>query len=207
MIRGIAMAGRGLAAGLAALACGGAPAWAQVDTRSKAPIDITANQAEVIASKCLAVWRGAAEALQGQSRLRADVISVYSTPKAPSKGAGTVGQPACGNADRIVADGHVYYVTPEQNARGDHAIYSAAADETVMTGDVIVVQGKDVARGDKLILKVASREARLESNRVGAGKPCRVRAVYFPNPAAPTPGGPNPGNPGPASPNPDPAQP
>jgi lipopolysaccharide export system protein LptA len=204
MIGGIAMAGRGLAAAaLAALACG--PAWAQVDTRSKAPIDITANQAEVIASKCLAVWRGAAEALQGQSRLRADVISVYSTPKAASKGAGANGQPACGNADRIVADGHVYYVTPEQNARGDHAVYSAAADEIVMTGDVIVVQGKDVARGDKLTLKVASREARLESNRVGAGKPGRVRAVYFPNPA--TPGGPNPGNPSPASPNPDPAKP
>ncbi|MGI8840215.1 MAG: LptA/OstA family protein [Caulobacteraceae bacterium] len=181
MIGGFA-AGAGRAWLAAALVAGGAAcASAQVDTRSKAPIDITANQAEVIASKCVAVWRGAAEALQGQSRLRADTISVYSTPK----GAGANGEPACGGADRIVADGHVYYVTPQQNARGDHAVYSAAADQIVLTGDVVVVQGKDVARGDKLTLKVAAREAKLESNVVGAGKLGRVRAVYFPNPTAP----------------------
>ena len=182
MIRAIAMSG-GVTAPLLGLALAGAalagPASAQVDTRSKAPIDITANQAEVINSKCLAVWRGAAEALQGQARLRADTISVYSTPK----GKGTNGQPACGGADRIVADGHVYYVTPQQNARGDHAVYSQGADEIVITGDVIVVQGRNVARGDKLTLKVATREAKLESNTIGAGKLGRVRAVYYPNPA------------------------
>ena len=70
----------------------GAGPGAQVDTRSNAPIDITANEAEVINSKCLAIWRGAAEALQGQARLRADTISVYSTPK----GVGANGQPSCG---------------------------------------------------------------------------------------------------------------
>src|SRR5665213_400276 len=157
MIRGIAMSGGAMRVASLGLAMAGAalagPASAQVDTRPKAPIDITANQAEVINSKCLAVWRGAAEALQGQARLRADTISVYSTPK----GVGANGQPACGGADRIVADGHVYYVTPQQNARGDHAVYSAAADQIVITGDVILVQGKDVGRGDKLTLDVATR--------------------------------------------------
>ncbi|MGI9169990.1 MAG: LptA/OstA family protein [Caulobacteraceae bacterium] len=169
----------GLAAALMAAAWAGA-ATAQVGMSSNAPIDITANEAEVINSKCLAIWRGAAEALQDQTRLRADTISVYSTPK----GVGANGQPACGGTDRIVADGHVYYVTPQQNARGDHAVYSAAADEIVITGDVIVVQGKDVARGDKLTLKVSPRQARLQSNAVGAGRLGRVRAVYFPDKAA-----------------------
>jgi len=181
MIRWIAMRGgatgpAALGAALLALGLAGG-AIAQVDTRSKAPIDITANQAEVIASKCVAIWRGAAEALQGQARLRADTISIYSTPK----GTGANGQPACGGTDRIVADGHVYYVTPQQNARGDHAVYSAAADQIVITGDVILVQGKDVGRGDKLTLDVATREARLESNATGAGQPGRVRAVYYPD--------------------------
>ncbi len=189
MIGGTAISGGATGPALFAAALLGAAlasvASAQVDTRSKAPIDITANQAEVINSKCLAVWRGAAEALQGQARLRADTISVYSTPK----GVGANGQPACGGADRIVADGHVYYVTPQQNARGDHAVYSQRADEIVITGDVVVVQGKDVARGDKLTLKVASREAKLESDTVGAGKPGRVRAVYYPNPTGPAAAG------------------
>ena len=150
---------------------------AQVDTKSKAPIDVTANEAEVIQSKCLAIWRGAAEAVQGQARLRADTITVYSIPK----GVDANGQASCGGADRIVADGHVYYVTPQQNARGDHAVYSQSDDQIVITGDVIVVQGNDVARGDRLTLKVSTRDAKMESNLTGPGKTGRVRGVFYPN--------------------------
>jgi lipopolysaccharide export system protein LptA len=166
-----------LTAGAVCAASSASAQVAQLDTHSKAPIDITANQAEVVQSKCLAIWRGAAEALQDKARLRADTISIYSTPKGKSAN----GQPQCGGADRIVADGHVYYVTPDQNARGDHAVYSAAADEIVMTGDVILVQGKDVARGDKLTLKISTRQATLEPGPSGAVKGARVRAVYYPD--------------------------
>ncbi len=165
-----------VATGLTGL-CAAGGAQAQVDIRSNAPIDITANEAEVINSKCLAIWRGAAEALQGQTRLRADTISVYATPK----GVGPGGQPACGGTDRIVADGRVFYVNPQQNARGDHAVYSASADQIVITGDVVVVQGRDVARGDTLTIKVSTREAKMESRAVGAGKPGRVRGVFYPD--------------------------
>ena len=166
----------GFAGAMIALCCVAA-AKAQVDTRSNAPIDITANQAEVVNSKCLAIWRGAAEALQGDSRLRADTISVYARPK----GVGTDGQPSCGGTERVVADGHVYYVTPTQNARGDHAVYLANADQIVMTGDVIVVQGKDVARGDKLTIKTKTKQFIMESGGPAAGRGGRVRGVLYPD--------------------------
>jgi lipopolysaccharide export system protein LptA len=171
-----------LAAG-AALMAGAGAASAQIETRSNAPIDITADQAEVIQSKCQAVWRGAAEAVQASSRLRADVITVYSKPKAA--GGGANGQPGCGATDRIEADGHVYYVTPDRDARGDHAVYSQASDQIVMTGDVVVVQGQNVARGDKLIIDVSAHQATMVSNVTGMGKAGRVRGVYFPDKAAP----------------------
>jgi lipopolysaccharide export system protein LptA len=160
-------------AGLSAAAV----AHAQVDSRSNAPIDITANQAEVVSSKCLSIWRGAAEALQGDSRLRADTISAYGA----QKGVGADGQQSCGGIQRVVADGHVYYVTPTQNARGDHAVYLANADEIVLTGDVIVVQGKDVARGDKLTIKTNSKQFIMESRASGPGKSGRVRGVVYPD--------------------------
>ena len=73
------------------------------------------------------------------------------------------------------ADGHVFYVTPKQNARGDHAVYSAAADQIVLTGNVIVAQGHDVARGEKLTIKISTREAKMEA---GSG---RVRGVFYPD--------------------------
>ncbi|HXV00112.1 MAG TPA: LptA/OstA family protein [Caulobacteraceae bacterium] len=166
----------GFAGAMAGLALA-ATAGAQVDTKSNAPIDITANQAEVINSKCLAIWRGAAEALQGDSRLRADTISVYAAPK----GVGADGQQSCGGTQKVVADGHVYYVTPTQNARGDHAVYLANADEIVLTGDVIVVQGKDVARGDKLTIKTNTKQFIMESRSGGEGRAGRVRGVVYPD--------------------------
>ena len=151
-------------------------ASAQVDTKSKAPIDITANEAEVTNSKCVSVWRGAAEAVQAQARLRADTITVYSAPK----GANGDGQQSCGETQRIVAEGNVFYVTQQQNVRGDHAVYSQGDDQVVITGNVIVVQGNDVARGDKLTLNVSTRDAKMESGVTGPGKPGRVRGVFYP---------------------------
>jgi lipopolysaccharide export system protein LptA len=170
---------RGGQAVLAALLAGvfATGAAAQVETKSKAPIDITANEAEVINSKCMTIWRGAAEALQGAARLRAETLTVYSHPK----GTGADGQQSCGAADRIVADGEVYYVSDQQTAHGDHAVYSQADDQIVLTGHVIVVQGDDVARGDKLTIKVSTRAAKMESNVTGAGKTGRVRGVFYPD--------------------------
>lgn len=188
-----------LAASAAAIALQGVSpelAHAQLETRSNSPIDITADQAEVVQSKCEAVWRGAAEALQDQSRLRADTITVYSRHKAPSaakpasqQGA-DAGQGDCGAADKIVADGHVYYVTPDREARGDHAVYTQSDDQIVMTGGVIVVEGQNVARGDKLIIDVANHQARMVSDVTGLGKQGRVRGVYFPEKTAPAGGAP-----------------
>jgi lipopolysaccharide export system protein LptA len=167
-----------IAAGLAA------PVRAQLAAQSKGPIDITADQAEVVQSKCMAIWRGSAEAIQDASRIRADSITVYSKPKPKAAGAQDA-QGACGGTDRIVANGNVYYVTADRNARGDHAVYTAADDQIVMTGSVIVVQGDNVARGDKLIIDVATHQARMVSDVTGAGKAGRVRGVYFPDQPAP----------------------
>lgn len=173
-------------AALSVLAAGGV-ARAQIETNSNAPIDITANEAEVVNSKCLAVWKGAAEALQGDSRLRADTITVYEAPKGKDSG----GQQNCGATERVIAEGHVYYVTPTQRARGDRAVYTAADDQIVMTGNVVVAQDKDVARGDKLIIKVSTKQFTMVSNATGAGAANRVRGVFYPKKAdQPQPGSP-----------------
>jgi lipopolysaccharide export system protein LptA len=158
------------------VACAGA-SIAQIETRSKSPIDITADQAEVVNARCMAIWRGSAEAIQDKTRIRADTITIFSKPK----GSGSDGQPSCGATDRIVADGHVYYTTPDQNVKGDHAVYTQTDDQIVVTGEVVLVQGKDVARGDKLTIHVQDHQATIDSHVTGAGKPGRVRAVFYPD--------------------------
>jgi lipopolysaccharide export system protein LptA len=185
--------GRTAVAGLLIAGGLGLSAQAQIAASSNGPIDITADNGTLVNSTCEATWSGAAEALQGDSRLRADVIKAFLKKKpsaagAKSAAAGSGANPSdCGSTERIVADGNVFYVTPDQVAHGDHAVYSADADQIVMTGNVIVVQGgKNVVRGDKMIIQVSTRHVTIDSDAKGRGTPGRVRGVFYPNqPGAP----------------------
>jgi lipopolysaccharide export system protein LptA len=201
MVEGAAQIGRSMktwrasVAGLAFAVGFGLVAEAQIAPSSNGPIDIAADNLTVVNSNCETTWSGAAEALQGTSRLRANVIKAYFKKKPTSGGAptgagaaGAANNPSnCGATQRIEADGNVFYVTPDQVAHGDHAVYNADADQIVMTGNVIVVQnGKNVVRGDKMTIRVSTREATVDSTAQGRGAPGRVRGVFYPN----TPGAP-----------------
>ena len=178
-----------LLAGAALAGCLGLAAQAQIAPSSNGPIDITADNGTLVNSTCEATWSGAAEALQGNSRLRANTIKAFLKKKAPGAagqtapaGPGGAANPSdCGATQRIEADGNVFYVTPDQVAHGDHAVYNADADQIVMTGNVIVVQGKNVVRGDKMTIHVATREVTIDSVAQGRGAPGRVRGVFYPN--------------------------
>jgi lipopolysaccharide export system protein LptA len=182
---------RAAAAGLMLAGGLGLSAHAQLAPSSNGPIDITADNGTLVNSTCEATWSGAAEALQGNSRLRANVIKAFLKKKPPSaagqsaaaqSGPGGAGNPSdCGATERIEADGNVFYVTPDQVAHGDHAVYSADADQIVMTGNVIVVQGKNVVRGDKMTIHVSTREVTIDSIAQGRGVPNRVRGVFYSN--------------------------
>ena len=175
-----------LTAGLlcaASLALGG-PAMAQL-AQGKGPIDVTANELEVIDAQHLAVWRGDVDAIQGQNRLRADVLNIYYTGKPGASGSGAHGAPGgnWGKVDHMVAEGHVFFVSPTQNARGDHAVYEMAPDTITMTGDVIIEQGQSVIHGQKLVIDVKTGHATMASTGESRSPSGRVRGVFYPSEA------------------------
>jgi len=79
------------------------------------------------------------------------------------------------------ADGQVYYVTPNEVVKGDHAIYTADDKTIIVTGDVVVAQGKNVSAGTKLVINTDTGVATMASNVTGRGKAGRVRTVVYPN--------------------------
>lgn len=166
-----------LAAPLAAAAPGAA--WAQLAAGSKAPVDVTADQLVVEQSQCRASYKGAAEALQDTSRLRADTIDIYNKmlPAKSNSGGGA----NCGQLDRMEALGSVYYVTPDKIVKGDRAIYNADAKTITVTGQVVVAQGKNVSAADKLVINTDLGQATMESSVKGRGNPGRIRTVLYPN--------------------------
>jgi lipopolysaccharide export system protein LptA len=174
---------------LAVLALDAGHALAQLAS-GKGPIDVTADQLEMVDAQHLAIWRGNVEAVQNGNRLVSDVLNVYFAGKA-APGAAPAPPPAAapatpggagadwGDVERLVADGHVFYVSADQTARGEHAVYEAAPDLITMTGDVVLVQGKNVTKGDKLVIEVKTNHAVLTSTAQGRNRPERVRGVFY----------------------------
>jgi lipopolysaccharide export system protein LptA len=158
------------------------PAAAQFAGNTDAPVDLTADELEVVNAQCLAIWRGSAEALQADSRLRADVLRIYSQQGAPK--AGGTGS-SCGSPIRIEAEGGVYYVTPSQRIRGDLAVYTKSNETLVVTGDVVAIQGKNVLRGTRMVMNTLTGQAQMETGVRGRNKPGRVRGVFYPNEKTP----------------------
>lgn len=168
---------RRAAAAVMTAALAASPAAAQLSSNSDAPVDMTADQLEVVNAQCLSIWRGSAEALQGDARLRADVIKTFFTPGSSTPGSTT----NCGPLLRIEAEGSVYYVTPERRVRGDAGVYEAGSETITMTGDVVAAQGRNVLRGTRMVMNTRTGEAQVFTDVKGRNQPGRVRGVFYPN--------------------------
>lgn len=153
------------------------------------PIDVTADSLEMIDAEKRAVWRGSVDASQGPNRLTADVLNVYFSgqPSGPQAAGGGMGK-NWGDVQRMVAEGRVFFMSPQQTARGSHAVYEVVPDTITMTGDVVVVQGENVVRGEKLVIQVKTGNASFVAAETGRNKPNRVRAVIYSNPTEPAGG-------------------
>jgi len=157
------------------------PAAAQLATNSNAPVDITADELETANNACTSIWRGHAEALQDNARLRADVLTADFEVKGGGGGAAAGGRSGgCGDLVRLRADGSVYYVTPTQKVHGDAAVYEAATDMLTVTGDVVATQGQNVLRGTRMVFNTKSGQGHMEGAAKGRNKAERPRGVFYP---------------------------
>jgi lipopolysaccharide export system protein LptA len=168
------------------------PASAQFSANG-GPIDITADQLELMDADHMAIWRGAVEALQDRNRMHADELRIFFEGDAPSgKGSGAAPGRNWGKVKRVEAEGHVFFVSPSQTARGDHGLYELGSNSITITGDVIVAQGQSVVHGDKLVIDTKTNKAVMVSTSRGRGAPGRVRGIFYPNQTSSPEGAPTP---------------
>ena len=167
-------------AGLAAMAL--AIGGAQAQITGDAPVEVAADLVEGLNSQGMVIYRGNVEAVQATSRLRCSVLTIQFA----RRGSGS-SQPGgdFGDAQRYICEGPVWYITPREVARGNHATFDAVNDIITMTGDVVLRQDQNVATGDRLTVNTRTNDSKLEANQPGAG-PNRVRSVLYPD--SPPPG-------------------
>lgn len=161
-----------LPAALLGLAAISAPAQAQLSA-SGGPISYSADNLEYMDGNRQLVLTGNVDVVQNDSRLQSDKLTLYFS--AGSSGGNTLGT---GDIDRIVAEGQVYYVRPDQKARGDRAVYETASDSVTFTGNVVVASDENVIRGETLVLEISGGRTTIRPGGEG-----RVQGVFRPKAA------------------------
>jgi lipopolysaccharide export system protein LptA len=165
-------AGAGLFLGLMMV---GLPAHAQISSDG-GPIYINSERTESLERERKVLLVGNVDIRQGTARLRADTVTIVFSGQPEGQAApaaqGVAG--GFGQVQSILAEGNVYYVTPELKAKGDRGNYELATDTITMTGNVALMRERDVAEGQTLRMEVGNRRTTLEG---GGG---RTRMVIDP---------------------------
>jgi len=180
----IAMAARTALAASAVLTLFALPAMAQSGKGSKAPIDITADEAEFHNAECRYVYTGSVEALQDTARLRADVMIAHMevTKGKGSNAASAQSVNGCGATTSVEAKGHVYYAaTDGRRLHGDNGFYDLPNSTITITGDVTAVDASNnVMRGTRMVYNTKTGEGHVEGGGKGPGSKNRPRGVFYP---------------------------
>jgi len=177
---------------IAGLASGSALAQVSLDKNrnSDKPIDITSDTLEVQQDKQLAIFRGKVDAIQGDTRLRSDVLFVHyrdrqqkdaAATKTPAPAAGT-GGPDASSITLIEAKGNVFVSTPQERGQGDFGTYDVDKKTITLTGNVLLTNDRGTVRCARAIMYQDSGRSTCDPVEGG-----RVRGVFLPNDSGPSP--------------------
>ena len=146
-------------------------AHAQFARNNSAPIDATAD--DIVNSGGTTILTGQVDVRQGDTRILADRMKIFGGVAAAG------GSAAETDISRIEATGNFYYITPEQEVRGNNGIYVQSTDTFTVRGDVILLQGENVVTGDTLIYNLTTEEARVVGSCKGrrCGSKGRVKIL------------------------------
>ncbi|MEM9668307.1 MAG: LptA/OstA family protein [Pseudomonadota bacterium] len=147
------------------------------------PIQVNADRLDVFEKENRAVYVGNVDVLQASARLRSDRLTINFKGDEESEEGREGGLGGGFNSpDTMVAEGDVFYVTPDLRARGDKGVYTAASDTVVFTGNVIISRGEDIAQGECLTLRISAGQSTLGCgvNGTATNGNDRVRTLLTP---------------------------
>jgi lipopolysaccharide export system protein LptA len=134
---------------------------AQFSTDSTAPITGSADSGTYENNYFLLT--GQVDIRQADVRILADTVKVFG-----SSGRANAAGEVFDDVSRMEALGNFFYITPEQEVKGDQGIYERAKDSFTVTGNVILLQGEDnVVTGDRLIYNLTNNQATVTGNCKG----------------------------------------
>ena len=124
------------------------------------PVEVEANEMEIIDANKQAVFRGKVDAVRGDQHIRSDIMTVfYAEVKQPD---GT----SKSQASKLDATGNVIITTRKQTITGDWAKMDILANTLLVGGGVKLVEGKTSLRGEKLTVDLSTERTLMSGGRV-----------------------------------------
>lgn len=136
------------------------PAKSGEPAAAPTPVDISANEMEILDKDKKAIFRGAVDATRGTTNLKSDELTVtYAEIKKPDGTTKT-------DATALDAKGNVTITTPRETITGDWAKYNPQTEMLVVGGNVKLVQGKTVLTGNELQSDLKANKTQMTGGRV-----------------------------------------
>lgn len=146
--------------------------------QSSDPIEIEADNLEVLDAQNLAIFRGNVVVLQGTATLQTTELRVHYQ----SGGGGEIGPSSNQGLRLLEAMGNVRIRSEDQYATGNDARFDFETEMITLTGDVMLQQGDNIVRGQLLTVDLTTRESRLDAAPSGSNTG-RVTGVFVPGAA------------------------
>ncbi len=149
-----------------------APTFAQTGPTldSDAPIEIASDNLEVLQDQNKAIFSGNVIAKQGTTTMKSASMTVFYDNAGSAEGGG-----GGKGITRIEASGNVVFVTPEETAQGDTAIYSVATKSIDLVGNVVLTRQENILKGSALNYNMITKRSVLSAGNTG-----RVRGLFVP---------------------------
>ena len=130
------------------------------DAKPATPVDIVANEMEILDKEKKAIFRGAVDATKGTTNIKSDTLTVtYADVKQPDGTTKT-------DATDIDARGNVTITTPKETITGDWAKYDPQGEKLTVGGKVKLVQGTTVLQGNELVSDLKTNRTEMKGGRV-----------------------------------------
>lgn len=157
------------------------PAFAQEFGNGNEPIEITADQLDVMQDQQKAIFSGNVLAKQGVTKLAAQKMVVYYRTGEQAKGSAQ-------RISRIDVLGNVKIANASENASGQKGVYYVDKKLVRLVGNVVLSRGQNVIKGDALEYNMATGRSKVLSRAAigqagGSGSSSsggRVKGVFLP---------------------------
>jgi lipopolysaccharide transport protein LptA len=141
-------------------------------TDPTAPVNVDAEQLDVVDAQKVAVFKGNVSASQGDFTISSAELHAYYKGGSgladftqPGADTSTQGNKSAGaELTRIEAKQHVIVTSKDgQTATGDWADFDTKTNKVMLGGDVVVTQGQNMVRGTRLVIDMVSGESKIDT--------------------------------------------